>query len=58
LKFLLKRELRHEDRAANQEQAENKQDIKNSQACQFGECIDRNRENPRERESAMRFRRR
>ena len=53
LKFLLKSELRHEDRAADQKQSEDQQDVKNFQARQFGQRIERDGKNARERKSAI-----
>ena len=58
LKFLLKRELRHEDRAADQEQRKDKQHIKDLQAGQFGERVKRDGNDSRERKRAVRLRRR
>jgi len=51
LEFLLKRELRHENRAANQHQRENQQDVERFLARQFGERVCSDRENPAERGS-------
>ncbi len=58
LKLLLKRELRHEDRAADQKQRKNKEHVKDPQTRQLSERIECDGEDPRDRESAMRLRRR
>src|SRR5262249_25187950 len=53
LKFLLKRELRHEDRAADQKESKDQEHIKNLQPCQFGNGVDCDRVNAREREGSI-----
>ena len=53
LEFLLKRKLRHEDRAADQKKREDQQNVKNFQACQLSDCVDRNRINARERKGPI-----
>jgi hypothetical protein len=53
LKFLLKRELRHEDRAADQKEGKHKQHIKDSQARQLGERIGGNCADASKRETAV-----
>jgi hypothetical protein len=53
LEFLLERELRHEDRAANQKQPEHQQHVKNFQARQLSQRVAGDSENPRHRENAV-----
>ena len=53
LEFLLKRKPRQEDRAADQDQGKNKQEIENLLPGQIGQSVAGNRKDARRRESAM-----
>jgi hypothetical protein len=58
LEFLLERELRHENRAANQQQPEHQEHVKNLQARQLSQRVAGDGENARQGEGAMTLRNR
>jgi hypothetical protein len=53
LEFLLKGESRHENGAADQKQPEHQNNVENFLAREIGQRVGRDRENSRQRESAM-----